>query len=291
MKSRYFGDKQWERPVGFGMGALTWILLSLYWISPWLIVTHRNNPIAPWMVGGCIAMYSFGVFLHFASDMQKHLSLKYRPGTLITDGLWSLSRNPNYFGELLIYAGFTLLPMHWAPLSGLVFVIAGAWIPNMRRKDRSLSRYPEFAAYKAKTKLIIPYARLMYCPTCKETFPNGAFCAKDGTALVEHAQTSLVGQVLADRYRIVRLLGEGGMGQVYEAQHLNINKRFAIKMLKPEVDRLAAVAAALPPGGVGGVVDRPREHRRDRRLRHAAVGPGLPGDGVPRRAVARRAHP
>ncbi|HEX6837553.1 MAG TPA: DUF1295 domain-containing protein [Polyangia bacterium] len=157
LKSRYFGDKQWERPVGVGMGAVTWFLLTLYWISPWLIVTHRNHPIAPWTIGACIALYSFGVFLHFASDMQKHMSLTQRPGTLITDGLWSLSRNPNYLGELCIYAGFSLLPMHWAPLGALSFVIVGAWIPNMRRKDRSLSRYPEFAAYKARTKLLIPY--------------------------------------------------------------------------------------------------------------------------------------
>lgn len=157
LKSRYFGDKNWERPVGFGMGSFTWIALSLYWISPWLIVTHRNHPIAPWMVGACIAMYVLGVFLHFTSDMQKHLSLQYRRGTLITDGLWSWSRNPNYLGELLIYLGFSLLPMHWIPLSALGVIIAAVWIPNMVRKDRSLSRYPEFAAYKTQTKLIIPY--------------------------------------------------------------------------------------------------------------------------------------
>ena len=49
------------------------------------------------------------------------------------------------------------------------------------------------------------------------------------------AQADLVGQILADRYRVVRLIGEGGMGQVYEAQHVNINKRFAIKLLRPEI--------------------------------------------------------
>ena len=70
LKSRYFGDKQWERPVPAWYGLATCALLSLYWISPWLIVTYRNHPIAPWVVGVCIAIYSFGVFLHFASDMQ-----------------------------------------------------------------------------------------------------------------------------------------------------------------------------------------------------------------------------
>ena len=79
----------------------------------------------------------------------------------------------------------------------------------------------------------------MMCPACHARYDEGgAFCSRDGTPLIRDPQagkTDLVGQVLADRYRVVRLIGEGGMGQVYEAQHVNINKRFAIKLLKAEV--------------------------------------------------------
>src|SRR6185436_3258788 len=46
---------------------------------------------------------------------------------------------------------------------------------------------------------------------------------------------SLVGQVLDGRYRIIRKLGEGGMGEVYAAEHVHIEKRFAIKLLRPEI--------------------------------------------------------
>jgi serine/threonine-protein kinase len=46
---------------------------------------------------------------------------------------------------------------------------------------------------------------------------------------------SLVGQVLDGRYRIIRKLGEGGMGEVFAAEHVHIEKRFAIKLLRPEI--------------------------------------------------------
>jgi serine/threonine protein kinase len=46
---------------------------------------------------------------------------------------------------------------------------------------------------------------------------------------------SLVGQVLDGRYRLVRKIGEGGMGEVYAAEHMHIEKRFAIKLLRPEI--------------------------------------------------------
>ncbi len=49
------------------------------------------------------------------------------------------------------------------------------------------------------------------------------------------APPSLVGQVLDGRYKIIRKLGEGGMGEVFAAEHVHIEKRFAIKLLRPEI--------------------------------------------------------
>jgi len=46
---------------------------------------------------------------------------------------------------------------------------------------------------------------------------------------------SLVGEVLDGRYKITRKLGEGGMGEVFAAEHVHIEKRFAIKLLRPEI--------------------------------------------------------
>src|SRR5688572_19118866 len=52
-----------------------------------------------------------------------------------------------------------------------------------------------------------------------------------------------VGKVLGGTYRLLRLVGRGGMGAVFEAQHTRLPKRFAIKILlsnaKPGREELA----------------------------------------------------
>ncbi len=45
----------------------------------------------------------------------------------------------------------------------------------------------------------------------------------------------LVGEVVGGKYRVVRLLGEGGMSLVYEAQHVKLHRSFALKRLRPEM--------------------------------------------------------
>jgi serine/threonine-protein kinase len=45
------------------------------------------------------------------------------------------------------------------------------------------------------------------------------------------AENPLIGQILGGSYRVLRLIGEGGMGVVYEAAHTRVERRFAIKVL------------------------------------------------------------
>ena len=90
------------------------------------------------------------------ADAQKYYTLKYNKG-LITDGIHKYIRHPNYLGEMMLYGSFALMVMHWLPFVILALVWGFVFVPNMITKEKSLSRYPEWQAYKKRSGWILPY--------------------------------------------------------------------------------------------------------------------------------------
>src|SRR5262245_44449167 len=91
-----------------------------------------------------------------------------------------------------------------------------------------------------------PRASSWTCPTCHNVYPTEfSVCPRAATPRTELAPTTdpLIGEVLGRTYRIVRVLGEGGMARLYEAEHLRIDARFAVKVIHDDLSRDADLLA------------------------------------------------
>jgi len=70
------------------------------------------------------------------------------------------------------------------------------------------------------------------CPKCDKEYDDATkFCPTDGSTLRSAAGEDIIGSVIADRYHVIRKLGEGGMGQVYLAEHVKMGRMSAIKVM------------------------------------------------------------
>jgi serine/threonine-protein kinase len=96
----------------------------------------------------------------------------------------------------------------------------------------------------------------------RATVAEGAGAHSASLTESQNAGTSVVGTVVGGRYYVRRLCGEGGMGRVYEAEHIDIGKRVALKILHPAysqtpdlVERLRREARAASKIAHPNVVD------------------------------------
>ena len=74
------------------------------------------------------------------------------------------------------------------------------------------------------------------------TLPTDAqYCPFDGSELSgkrqEQRRNSLIGFIIDERYEVLQLLGEGGMGCVYRVRHRVLGRLFALKALRLELAR------------------------------------------------------
>ncbi|HKQ08996.1 MAG TPA: bifunctional serine/threonine-protein kinase/formylglycine-generating enzyme family protein [Blastocatellia bacterium] len=74
---------------------------------------------------------------------------------------------------------------------------------------------------------------MKHCPECKRDLDDHlGYCPFDGQPLGDNAsKDSFIGGILDEKYRIEENIGEGGMGTVYRATHLQIEHSVAIKIL------------------------------------------------------------
>ncbi|MGO9509997.1 MAG: DUF1295 domain-containing protein [Mycobacterium sp.] len=155
IKGRTYPDRRFAEQAAIWIGILfVFLPLAGYYAAPILLAwLHPNVP--GWAVALGVSTFTFGIFLHYVADAQKYFTLQVHPG-LIETGLFARTRNPNYLGEIMTYMGYAIISWNWIPFVVNFAWIFGFFVRNMIKKDRSMSRHPGFAAYKARTGLLFP---------------------------------------------------------------------------------------------------------------------------------------
>jgi steroid 5-alpha reductase family enzyme len=154
----------------------TWTLQGL-WISFTLaaalaaITTPLRVGLGPFAVAGGL-LWALGFGFEAVADAQKRRfrACRENKGRFIRSGLWAWSRHPNYFGEIVLWAGVALIAApvlrgwQWATLLSPVFVtllltrISGVPILE-RRADQRWGGQEDYEAYKRNTPVLVPWPR------------------------------------------------------------------------------------------------------------------------------------
>jgi len=98
-----------------------------------------------------------------ADEQLRRFGRRKNPGEIMTEGLWSWSRHPNYFGELsfwwgLFLFGFAADPSYWWTVIGpvaMTLMFHFASIPML--DQRSLTRRPGYAEHMERVNAVIPW--------------------------------------------------------------------------------------------------------------------------------------
>ena len=115
-----------------------------------------------------LAVWLFGFGVEVIADRQKDAFRRDQAnkGGFIQSGLWSWSRHPNYFGEIVLWIGVAIIALptlagwSWLTLVSPIFItllitrVSG--IPMLeKRADEKWSGQPDYKAYKARTSVLV----------------------------------------------------------------------------------------------------------------------------------------
>jgi steroid 5-alpha reductase family enzyme len=166
-------DRFDEIKVSFGRFLLTWTLQGL-WVTftaaaAWAAMTASNQKPLGWFALIGFVIWAVGFFFELLADVQKS-AFKAKPenkGKFINTGLWSWSRHPNYFGEIVIWLGVAIIAFPVLKEWALISLISPLWviiqltvisgIPMLEKKaDKTWGGQEDYEEYKKNTPVLIP---------------------------------------------------------------------------------------------------------------------------------------
>jgi steroid 5-alpha reductase family enzyme len=139
--------------------------LMLFIVSLPIVIANNtpNQNLSPLNIFG-IFLWAIGFFFEVVGDKQlkDFLAKKENRGKLMTQGLWSYTRHPNYFGEALLWWGIFFLTISKMSelfiilgpmlITFLLVFVSGVPLLEKKYKDR-----PDFIEYSKKTSIFIPW--------------------------------------------------------------------------------------------------------------------------------------
>ena len=156
---------------------LVWWTMSALWVflttanALTLIVNNKKLVNEPIFYLG-VLIWIIGILFEIVADEQKRRFQinKNNKDKFISSGLWSISRHPNYFGEIILWIGVaiisfpTLIGFQYVTLISPVFVyllltrISGVNLLE-DRADKKWGELIEYKRYKEHTPVLIPFLK------------------------------------------------------------------------------------------------------------------------------------
>lgn len=138
------------------------VLLYIVSLPILLINTTKVDSFYWWNTAG-IAIWLIGFFFEVVGDWQltKFKQRAENHGQLLTTGLWSLTRHPNYFGEALSWWGIYVITLTtvaniWGIIGPIIITLLLLFVSGVPLLEKKYKDRPDFIEYAKKTAKFVP---------------------------------------------------------------------------------------------------------------------------------------
>lgn len=150
-----------------GVWTIQGLWVSLTAAAAWIAMTsQRAREVDVWAIVGLV-IWLTGITIEVVADLQKSTFNREHKGEFISVGLWSRSRHPNYFGEILLWVGVLVVALpalsgwQYVALLSPVFVtlllarVSGVPLLEKRAQEK-WGDDPAYQSYVSRTPVLVP---------------------------------------------------------------------------------------------------------------------------------------